>query len=74
MGQLSKFGKKRRIYKTSIDRGHDHLLVLGKARTKNAVYYDDLDQLDIGMHHHPIVYDATGRPTVGKSEGHNHAI
>jgi hypothetical protein len=74
MGQLHKFGKKKRIYRTSIDAGHDHILKIGKVRTKNPIYYDELDQLEHGMHHHPVSYDEQGRPMIGVSEGHDHAV
>ena len=74
MGQLYKFGKRKRIYRTSIDRNHDHILKLGRARTHNAVYYDELTRLDIGRHHHPVRYSSTGLPTIGFSEGHDHQV
>jgi len=63
---------RKRIHKTSIDRDHYHVYKLGKARTQNAIFYDDLAQLDIGLHHHPIRYDAVGNPTIGRVDGHDH--
>jgi hypothetical protein len=58
-------------YSTSIDHGHDHQYKLGKNRTKNAVYYDELSQSKYRMHHHPITYE-NKLPIIGMSQGHNH--
>ena len=74
MVKLHTFGKRKRVYRTSIDRDHDHLLKLGRVRTYNSKYYDEIAQLNGSIHHHPIRYDATVNPTIGNSEGHNHIV
>ena len=72
MPKLHTFGKKKRYYNSSIDRDHYHQLVLGKVRTKQAVFCDDLAQLNIGPHIHPMTYDKQGNAEIGNSEGHDH--
>ncbi len=74
MTQLHQFGKRKRIHRTSIDRDHDHLLKLGRIRTYNAVYYDELAQLNGSIHHHPISYNSINQPTIGIVDGHDHQI
>ena len=74
MGQLHKFGRKKIIKETSIDDDHFHKLTLGKVRTKDSVYVDELAMLNGSLHHHPVFYNSIGDPSIGKVSGHDHAI
>lgn len=74
MGQLHKFGRKKRVRETSIDDDHFHRLTLGKVRTKDSIYVDELAMLNSSRHHHPIFYNSAGEPSIGRSEGHDHAV
>jgi len=72
MSKLHASGGKKQYYNSSIDRDHYHQFVLGKARTKRAVFCDELANLNIGPHTHPIIYYKQGNAEIGNSEGHNH--
>ena len=74
MGQPHKFGRKKNVRETSIDDDHFHRLVLGKARTKNSIYVDELAMLNGSLHHHPVFYSQAGEPSIGKVDGHDHAV